>query len=149
MEKFEAEDKVKVVRLDTTRNDYVPDLNQYLGWTGIIRGAQFSGSELLVEFDNGHSWYFYPDWLELVEKKKKGWTGRIVVIDAPTLLPSFDDYRYEPGEVYTVKDGRIEVKSWLIKIPVENYTFEDIRAWFRKRAVNVIEFKGFCKNGKE
>lgn len=148
MEKFEIGDKVKVVRLDTTKNDYVSDLNQYLGCAGTICKTQYTGSELLVEFDSGNSWWFYPDWLELVEKKKKGWSGKIVVIDAPK-LPPFDLCRYEPGKVYTVKDGRIEVEHWLSKIPMKNAAFEDIRDWFSRRAVNVIEFKGFCENGRE
>ena len=149
MEKFESGNKVKVVRLDVTKPDYVSDLNQYLGRTGTIHDTQFFGSELLVEFDDGNSWWFYPDWLELVEKKKKGWTGKIVVIDAPKLSPPFDSYRYEPGIVYTVKAGSIQVLPWFSKKPLQNSTFEDIRDWFSRRAVKVIEFKGFCKNGKE
>lgn len=149
MDKFEVGDKVKVVRLDVTKPDYVSALNQYLGRTGTIRGTQFFGSELLVEFDNGSSYYFYPEWLELVEKKKKGWSGKIVIVSTaqPPLFPG--KYQCEPGNVYTVKDGSIQVLPWYSVTPLRNFTFEDIQDWFSRRAVNVIEFKGFCKNGKE
>lgn len=149
MEKFEIGDKVKVVRMDMTQPDYVSDLNQYLGCTGIIRDTYFFGNELLIKFDDGNSWWFYPDWLELVEKKRKGWTGKIVIVNAPKQPVFFDEYPYKPGNVYTVKDGTIQVFPWLHKTPSQNGTFEDIRDWFSMRSVNVIEFKGFCENGKE
>ena len=149
MENFEIGDKVKVVRLDVTKPDYVSDLNRYLGCTGTINDKQFSGNELLVEFDNGNSWYFYPEWLELVEKKKNGWSGKIVIVNAPKRPVFFDEHPYKPGNVYTVKNGTIQVFPWLNKTPSQNSTFEDIRDWFSWRVVNVIEFKGFCENGKE
>lgn len=150
MEKFEIGDKVKVVRLDTTKTDYVPELNAYLGRTGIIRDTQKLGSELRVEFDNGNTWWFYPEWLELVEKKKKGWAGKIVV--AGRLydhFPSCEEPHVETGKVYSVNNGQIILDHGRRIIPKNNETFDDIRRWMSGHQVSVIEFKGFCKNGKE
>ena len=150
MEKFEIGDEVKVVRLDTSKNDYVPELNVYLGCTGIIQNRQFSGSELLVKFDNGHSWYFYPEWLELAEKKKKGWTGRIVVAGRLyDYFPSCEEPPVETGKVYRVINGQIILDHGKRIIPKNNETFDDIRRWMSGHQVSIIEFKGFCKNGKE
>jgi len=150
MEKFEIGDKVKVVKLDVTEPDYVSDLNQYLGCTGIVRDTQFFGSELLVKFDDGNSWYFYPDWLELVEKKKKGWTGRIVV--AGRLydnFPSCEEPPVETGKVYRVINGQIILDHGKRIIPKNNETFDDICRYMSGHQVSIIEFKGFCINGKE
>ena len=148
MEKFEIDDKVKVVRLDTTRTDYVSDLNKYLGCVGIIRAMQIIGKELCVEFDNGASWWFCPDWLELVKKKQKGWTGKVVCTEVYFPCMNY----FEIGKVYEVKNGLLIDKTGTPYDSVHPYdsaadliqNFEKYNKYYR-----FIEFKGFCKNGKE
>lgn len=148
MEKFEVGDKVKVVRLDTTRTDYVSDLKKYLGCVGTIRDTQIIGSELRVEFDNGASWWFYPDWLELVEKKQKGWTGKVVCTKVNYPCANY----FEIGKVYEVIAGRLIDETGT---PYDNeYSYISAAAlikYFEERSdfYRFIEFKGFCKNGKE
>ena len=147
MEKFEIGDKVKIVRMDTTRTDYVSDLNKYLGCVGTICATQIIGSELRVEFDNGASWWFYQDWLELVEKKQKGWTGKVVCtkVDYPC-----GNY-FEIGKVYEVKNGLLIDKTGTSYTSTRYDSAADLIKYFEKnnQVYCFVEFKGFCKNGKE
>lgn len=148
MEKFEIGDKVKIVRLDTTRTDYVSDLKKYLGCVGTIRATQIIRSELMVEFDSGASWYFYPEWLELVAKKKKGWTGKVVCTEVNYPCANF----FEIGKVYEVKNGYLIDRTGTPYDNVHSYnSAADLIQYFEKNSnyYRFVEFKGFCKNGKE
>ena len=142
MEKFEIGDKVKIIRMDTRWYNYVPDLTKYLGITGIVKES--SPKQVRVEFDDGDSWWFDSDWL----KNQKGWTGKIIVVGVkPNAY--YTPSHFTPGQVYTVEDGHIKITPYHSITPYLASTFEDIWNWFRGRCIEVLEFKGFCKNGKE
>lgn len=101
MSKFEVGDTVKVVKLDYNWWSWVPQLAQYIGKTGKIKRPLNDCDEAIYTVDfNNDSWCFPKDWLELVEKSSKYWTGKVVCIQSEPY------YKFEVGKVYEVKDGR-------------------------------------------
>lgn len=98
--KIEIGDKVKIVKLDCNWSKWTPELSNYIGKTGVIvvNCCDYVG----IDFgDETGRWYFHNNWLELVEKAKKYWSGKVVCVDTES-----EDY-FVKGKVYKVKDGRI------------------------------------------
>lgn len=146
MAKFEIGDIVKVVKLDCKWNNWVNDLAKYIGKTGKIKRYDICGEITYgVQFEDDW-WHFPEDWLELVEKAEKYWTGKVVCIDTES-----EDY-FVKGKVYKVKNGRIfgENHVEIQKVctgPITELRLGDI-FWCSSLpsvfSTKFVEFKGFA-----
>ena len=136
MEKFEAGDKVKLVRLDIKDRLYVSEMNEFLGKTMTVKGYTKCCGRFDVFLKEANLW-FNPEWLELVEKKKKGWTGQVVCTS--TTYPCF--VFFTPGKVYDVKDGLLIDDTGTPYEPIQFNSVNDIINYFE--TYSFIEFKGF------
>lgn len=100
MDYFEIGDKVRVVKLDWNWSEWAPELSNYIGKTGVI--VVNCRDHVGIEFDDETGrWYFCKNWLELVEKAEKYWTGKVVCVDTES-----EEY-FVVGKAYMVKDGKI------------------------------------------
>jgi len=147
MEKFEIGDKVKLIRLDTKGRLYVTMMNEFLGQTMTVARCERCHGHLDVRLEEAHLW-FNPEWLELVEKKKKGWTGQVVCTEVHD--PCLNCF--ELGKVYDVKNGLLIDRTGTPYSDTVRYNsavdliqrFEKYNEYYR-----FIEFKGFNENKEE
>lgn len=143
MDYFEIGDKVKVVKLDCNWSKWAPELSNYIGKTGVImvNCCDYVG----IDFgDETGRWYLCKNWLELVEKSSKYWTGKVICIQAKPY------HKFEVGKVYEVKDGRFMGPSCTNQTVIEEqcccvtgvdnlnerYGYGD--------PIKFVEFKGFA-----
>ena len=105
MAKFEVGDKVMVVKLDLSWYACFSNMGHLLGKTGVIIESDCNGEDsFYIYFDDCRKYYHLkPDWLELVEKKKKGWNGKVVCVKSHR--PNMD--LFTVGKVSDVVDGKI------------------------------------------
>ena len=142
MEKFEVGDKVKLVRLDVKDRLYVSSMNKFLGETMTVTRCEQCRDHLDIQLKESTLW-FNPEWFELVEKKRKGWTGQVVCTS--TTYPFFDFFT--PGKVYDVKYGYLIDKTGTPYMPLQFNSANDLINYFETNTnYRFIEFKGF--NGK-
>lgn len=146
MEKFEAWDKVKLVRLDINDRLYVPIMNEFLGKTMTVARCERVHGHLDVRLEEAHLW-FNPEWFELVEKKKKGWTGQVVCTSSA--YPPYGEC-FTPGKVYDVKNGLLIDKTGTPYMPLQFNSAKDLINHFEANTnYRFIEFKGFNENKEE
>lgn len=146
MEKFEIGDKVKLVRLDVKDRLYVKMMNEFLGKKMTVRKCTMYNDFLDVGVKENNLW-FNADWLELVEKKKNGWTGQVVCV---AITCHCGEY-FTPGKVYNVKDGYLIDKTGAPYTPTLFNSVNSLIAYFETppRPYRFIEFKGFNENKEE
>lgn len=142
MEKFEVGDKVKLVRLDIKDRLYVSKMNEFLGKTMTVTHYYIGRGFLDIRVKESNLW-FNADWLELVENKKKGWTGQVVCTSIA--YPCFEFFT--PGKVYDVNDGLLIDDTGTPYEPIRFNSVNDIIDYFI--TYRFIEFKGFNKNKEE
>lgn len=154
MEKFEAGDKVRMTRLDTTNNVYISGMKKHLGQIGQVHDVTENGRYMAVAYGENMGGFYYPvDWFELVEKRKPDyWNGQFIVV-GECQTKSLIHPKMQPvtvGKVYELKDGKATLDDGRV---IQNYnykTFDDFASRLRDLGVRIIEFKGFCRNkGKE
>ena len=142
MEKFEIGDTVKLVRLDIKDRLYVSSMNKFLGETMTVTRCEQCRDHLDIQLKESTLW-FNPEWFELVEKKKKGWTGQVVCTSSTC---SFMEY-FTPGKVYDVKNGLLIDETGTPYKSIRFNSVNDIIDYFI--TYRFIEFKGFNENKEE
>ena len=141
MAKFEVGDNVKIVRMDVNWYAYAPRMRYILGEVGFIVECNCPVGNPCIKFADGNEFYVPDGWFELVEKAKKGWTGKVICTEVDA--PCYD--MFEVGKVYDVIDGKL-ISCNSKPYPSNHWTFtsaENIDE--RVRHYGFIEFKGFAE----
>jgi hypothetical protein len=151
MEKFKVGDKVKIVRMDTKWSAYQKVLNKYIGTIGKIVKTEGLVSDddpyHDVEFLDGLTFSIKDEWLELVEKKKTGWNGKVVCVNIKPMVISCRRF-FSVGKVYKVVNGKLldddnNINNpWTgVLDPIKDFNDLIERT---KNYYDFIEFKGFA-----
>ena len=122
-------------------------MNEFLGKTMTVTHYYKQSDFLDVHLEEARLW-FNPEWLELVEKKKKGWTGQVVCTEVHDPCLNY----FELGKVYDVKNGLLIDRTGTPYNDMVRYNsavdliqrFEIYNEYYR-----FIEFKGFNENKEE
>ena len=139
---FEVGDKVRFCRMDAHHKYYLLSLRQVFGDYGIIRCfSKIDKNVVAVSISPICEIYVPVEWLDLVEKGKKLYNGKVIC----TKFKPSKEYaivKFTPGKVYTIKDGKLFDDAPPHCPYLDNLcSLDDIRA---RNYVDVdfIEFKG-------
>lgn len=149
MSKFEVGDKVKVICLDKRHHLYVHPMREWLGKQGELLSIDINSNDAVVKLGNGLCLWMPMNWLKLVEKKKKYWTGKVICVDNG--VDGFSGPKlFTTGKVYEVKEGLLFDNT---NTPLSSRRYETsnklIDDMAKCGARKFIEFKGFADTGKD
>lgn len=136
-DKFEVGDKVRIVKLDVTGDLCVRNaMKKALGEFGVVRprlnGGTSVAEAVFVETEDGNSYFYMPEWLELVEKAKKPWNGKVICVDSRNRY-------FTIGKIYEVKKGELYDDS---KTPFTHFLYYNCPT--NAPGAYFVEFKGFA-----
>ena len=155
-QKFEVGDKVIIAKMDIHWPDYCGSLNKFIGKTAVVEDIGKESIRLriidtdVIGYMCSDTWYFNPDWLELVEKANKYYTGKVICTKFQEDYRSkYYDVKFTPGKVYTICNGTLLddiVSPAPYRMGIKN--MDDVNA---ENYVDVefIEFKGYVEEGKD
>lgn len=131
--KFEVGDKVHFCYLDAHNELFQPELTDVFDQEGIIVAIDGDYS-LAVKFEK-RTFELNVDWIELVEKAKKPWNGKVVCVDSHSNF-------FTKGKIYEVKTGYLYDDS---KTPYfAGNRYYDCPNHTLTYSAEFIEFKGFA-----
>lgn len=141
MANFEVGDTVLFCRMDTHHRWYSLSLRQEFGTCGTITGFSGIDKEIAVVSISPICNIYVPvEWLDLVEKGKKYYNGKVI---CTKFKPSREHaiVKFTPGKVYTIKDGKLfdDAPPTPYLTCIKN--LDDIRI-LNYVDVDFIEFKG-------
>ena len=145
MAKFEIGDTVQVVKADYEErpNAAVSICKcKLISLIGVIETETDRDGDCLVYFPiiGSMDRYYVPaNWLKLVKKAEKYWTGKVVCIKADSCSA------FKLGKAYAIENGEIKIgrnESLNYKIK----TLDDLNSRYVSK---FVEFKGFADEGKD
>lgn len=143
MEKFHAGDIVKVVRMDIKDIGYtgIKDQKLCLGEKGKVVTVSEKVGVIAVNFNNC-TFSINPKWVELVERRRKPYNGKVVCVGCDTDKVTL----FKIGKVYKVIDGDLydeTMSTWR----TASYSIDDINRMVNtpcNLGLKFIEFKGYA-----
>lgn len=145
MVKFEVGDTVQVVKADYEERQRAALSicnHELISRIGVIETEMDRDGDCLVYFPSiGTDSYYVPaNWLRLVKKAEKYWTGKVVCIKTDSCSA------FKPGKAYAIENGEIKVgRNESLNFKIKNLDDLNSRCYVSK----FMEFKGFADEGKD